>query len=407
MDRLLQLVGCEHEFATGTRALKYFAHEIGAPVAGALLVTCADGLEHECADAFSRGFADEVLPRLPNGSRAPLRVASFGGQYPWGAIRIAERQFATERTRSAFKLIVVKVNAHVFAGGAHGERTYGRFERYGAESSACGALNALVTGQRLPFLNELESEFRSEGVDRIAALQDRDQNLALLFAAVCAARLQARRAILDIQDYRDSTPTYWTVIPCVSINRSSRSTEFWCGVYKFDRRVAGGIALYAGLGDDPSRYELQSKLSPLRMTDGAPFEERDARDHRALVRAALHRGESGPIHHDSVREIRQRFAQSQQQGHAPGYAKAALKMLVKGLAQTNPITTAALLFSEGVVEIQHAHRAHHLAQSADDPAAAHDIVRDTLARFDSLPPEQAQALLETLLDPGNGFVAVK
>ena len=63
-----------------------------------------------------------------------------------------------------------------------------------------------------------------------------DPKLRGLYAAVTSARLQARRAIVDIQDYRPRPPTVFAVFPCVTIDRKQRDTEFVVGMYWADFR---------------------------------------------------------------------------------------------------------------------------------------------------------------------------
>lgn len=400
MDRLLHLIGNEHSFAAGNRELKFFAHHIGAPVVGALQVTCADEFEYTAAEAFHRGFAQELLPPLPNGRRAAMRIANFGGVYPWGAVRLVESRFATPRTQDAFKLIVAKVNSHVHVeGGAKGTR-FGPFQRYGVESSACSALLASVDGKRSPLFDELEEALGSEGVDRIAMLRECEPAHRALFAAIASARIQARRVVLDIQDHVDTTPTYYLVLPSVSIHRNSGDGELWCGAYSLDRRdPEQAVELYAGLGDRPSEYRIPRTLKPLRVEepDGIP-EPRPAREHRRLIADILRTHNSGrPPESAEIAKIRRQHAESAG-GHGPNYSKTALKMLMRAMAQLNPATAALLFFAEGAMEIHHAHRVHELARNPDDERLAQRLLDEQLEAVDELTPEEANHDLEALLE---------
>ena len=84
--------------------------------------------------------------------------------------------------------------------------------------------------------------FQSEGKDRVAILQDPEkvsEKNRPLFAAVVNARLQARRALIDLQDFVPTSPTLYLVLPCVTLNQKQRDTEFLCGLYEADARTSG------------------------------------------------------------------------------------------------------------------------------------------------------------------------
>lgn len=290
MNRLYELLGKEHHLDFVNRALRDFARDQRAAEIGAMHVTCSDECERETVESFQHWFADPLLPELKFSSKAPFRSANLGGRYEWGSMRIAEHHFATPPTRDSFKLLLIKINAHVSVVGDGDHAVFGLMPRYDTDSVFCGAVHAMLNGDRSPAISELHEVMASEGKDRVAILQDGQQveaRLRPLLAAVVSARLQARRAILDIQDYRPATPTLYTVVPSVTINRKQRDTEFLVGVYQADSRDSRVEATYRGLGDDPSSYQITLRHSALQITDDHIDTPREARDHRQLIHGQI------------------------------------------------------------------------------------------------------------------------
>ncbi|MFQ5655069.1 MAG: hypothetical protein ACE5GW_10105 [Planctomycetota bacterium] len=401
LEGLRKLIGVERSVEEISRALYYYAGELRAPVVGAMHVTCADESELECASAFQHSFVQYLLPGLKFAHQSAFRLANLGGRYEWGAVGITERHFATPESRNGHKLIVVKINSHVAVAQTSEGATYGRLDRYNTSSPCCGALDALLHGEHLPFVEPLRELFTSEGKDRIAALLDETQVDAAhrsLFAALTAARLQARQVIIDIQDHRQATPTLYLVVPCATLNREERDTEILCGFYQADRRGPQQVDSYTGLGDDPGRYRAHTEepLRRLRIEDDESGSPRAARDHRNLVLEKMR--ERGPIraprseHLDTIREkVRHRK-------HADHlYSRTILKTLLLALAEISPIPAAVVLFAEGLVGVHHAFRAHRLASEVGSSEEARRMLREIEDRIDTLEPERARAVIELLL----------
>jgi hypothetical protein len=392
MERLHGLLGEEREFADVCRELKYTLQGSGAAVVGALQVTCSDESEFECVDAFQRRFAQEMLPRLKYGNRAPFRIANPGGRYEWGTVRIAEEHFATQETEGRFKVLVVKINAHVALGRSGEGLCFGTMTRYGRDSCSCGALHSLLEGGTLPWLKDLEEIFHSEGRDRLAVLRDPAQvepGLRPLFAAVTQARLQARRVVLDIQDHEETSPTLYVVLHGVTINKPGLDTEIIGGFYSLDRRTSKPVEHYRGLGDDPGRYGLDAETGRLRITDDQLHEGRSARDHRALARERLKVIEREPVQHDTnFQRVADDVAQGRHRHHV--HAKMLLKTLLSVLAGLSPISAALLLFAEGAAHIYHAHSLHKAEH-------ARKVLEEIRERVDEMPPERAAELIDALI----------
>ncbi|MEW6251030.1 MAG: hypothetical protein AB1716_10315 [Planctomycetota bacterium] len=269
IDRLRELIGRECALAEVSASLQDFVRTSAAPVIGALEVTCSDETEAECAGAFAATFAAANLPELKPQLRAPFRTANLGARYEVGSVRVAEQHYATHASASAYKLMIVKINAHVAISAGPLGPSFGPLRRYDTRSTACGALHALLKGDKLPALEELRQTFALDGQDRIAALLDPTvvpPDHRFLFAAVVQAVLQTRRAVDDIHAHPPHSPTLYVVVPCVTLNRpDAADTELVCGCHVVDRRPGATADRYWGLADDPARLRVQTDLVRLRV----------------------------------------------------------------------------------------------------------------------------------------------
>jgi hypothetical protein len=273
MESVKKIIGQERSLREVAQNLLFGARAMAPTVVGALHLTCADETENECVEALQNGFVKYLLPTLKFARQSAFRLANLGGRYEWGAVRLAENHYATPQTANGFKLLLVKVNSHVACEGSPASFRLGHWKRYGRESACCGALAHMLAGDRLPAVDDLAEAFHSEGHDRIVALRDParvEQLYAPLYAAMVSARLQARKAVLDIQDYVATSPTYYVVLPCVTINKSERDTEIVCGMYTVDGRAGDSSAVYSGLGDLPEGYRTTIEHGRFIVTDDQP-----------------------------------------------------------------------------------------------------------------------------------------
>ena len=398
MESLHRFIGVEHELDELNLALKYAVQARHAPVVGALHVTCSDEAEHECLESFQRHFVDDLLPELKTWTKAPFRTSNLGGRYEWGAIPIAEQHYASPESAAAFKVLTIKINAHVSVETTPKGVIFGRLRRYHAESLACGALHTLLDGGHAPYLDELRETFHFEGTDRLATLLDAERvepGFRSLFAAIVSARLQARNAILDIQAHAPTTPTIYLVLPCVTFNRPGRDGELLCGIYTADLRTAGGPVEYRGLGDDPAAYTVKRTRGRIQVEDDGVRAARPARDHRQVVLQTWKRRQPPPAPPDErVRKALDHVEKKRHHDHA--YGKVLLATLLAGLAEVAPIPAAIALFAQGAAGIYHAHRAHKLARDLAGNEDAKKILADIHTRIDGLPPEQTRRLVEVL-----------
>lgn len=411
MERLRELAGRERSLNEVTQTLHFFARELAADHVGAMLVTCADESERECVEAFQHGFVQFLLPPIKFAQQSAFRLATLGGRYEWGAARVAEQHFALPPGPRGFKLLVIKINAHVAIESTPptGQETdargsfvrIGHWKRYDSDSACCGALAALLADAREPFGADLREAFLSEGQDRIAMLLDENRvepAYRALYAAIVSARLQARKAVLDMQDYRPTTPTYYVVLPAVTINRHDRDTEIACGVYSVDGRDDAREAVYFGLGDDPSAYEITLLNRRFVVTDPQVASTRKGRDHRAMALVEWRRRTEGKpleIRDERLDRIRTDMARSKHGSRRQ--AKTLLRAALPILAQVAPVPAAMLMFAEGAVGIHHAFCVHRLAREMEGTDEAKRILHEIHDQVDRLEPDRAEALMELLM----------
>jgi len=268
MAKLQDLIGTESDLAEVGSALREAVSDLGPAAVGAYHVTCSDEVECECVEAFQRGFVAELLPTLKPGTRTPFRSVNLGARYERGAIHIAEEHYATPAAQDGFKLMAVKINAHVAVQESSDGPAYGLMNRYGGPSTCCGALASMLAGGDLPAVKELAQTFRTDGNDRVKTLNDSmpAKHRALL-ASVTNARLQAGRAASEISQYQPQTPTHWLILCCVSINRPEPDTELIVGRYLIDTTGEAAKIEYQGLGDNPATYRVEHHKNGLRIAD--------------------------------------------------------------------------------------------------------------------------------------------
>jgi hypothetical protein len=267
---LKNLVGAEHSQDVVCRALRHFAEDLGAPVVGAHQITCSDESERECADAFESLFVRPLLPVLKFANRAQFRTANLGARYERGSIQIAEDHYATPASARSFKLLVVKLNTHVCVTDGDAGPAFGRMKRYQLESTYCGAIGALLSDAEGHFADELRELFQGDGEDRLGTIRDPKrvrENYRPLVAAIVAARLQVARIAQDVELHAAKTPTYYVLLPCVTLNRLGRDTEFVVGLYTADRRREPESCEYTGLGADPGKYAVSLIDGSLHVRD--------------------------------------------------------------------------------------------------------------------------------------------
>jgi len=292
ISAMYSLIGREVHREDILRNLGSVTRDLNPALVGAVQVICSDESEKECCDIFQRRFAQHFLPSLKFSNYCPLRLINMGNRYEWGAIRVADSHFRIQPGRGGFKLMVVKVNSHAAVASSPQGALYGRLSRYGWESNCCGALHSLLDGGQDPFCEELTEDFHSEGKTRRATLLDPervDPSFRLLFAAIVNARLQARKAVIDLQDHKPVDASVCLILPCVTLNHSGRDTEIICGIYIADWLASEPAVSYCGLGTNPGDYQVEAVQSALYIRDGGSGTLRQARDHRRRIHSEWRR----------------------------------------------------------------------------------------------------------------------
>ena len=395
-EELGPLIGADRDLHTVYYALKQAARRMRAGEVGAMHITCSDEAELETIESFHASFARDLLPRLKFSHRSPFATSNLGGQYEWGSLAVAEEHFATPLSGLSFKLMVVKVSSHVAVESRRGEIRFGTLRRYDTDSSCCGLLTELLAGTSLPSAEPLSELLQSEGIDRLSMLRHEvEPRYRMLVAAIVAARLQARSAVLEAQEHRVRTPTLYLVVPTVTLNKPDRDGELICGAYLIDRRQGRGDDSYLGLGDVPTAYAVVETHGRLAVTEDGSSTARPARDHRRALREARLE-HAGPLARDGrVDEILARAKSEALQDH--GLNVLLLEGLLLALAELSPVSAALLLFGEGTVGIYNAYRAHRLVSDVEASAEGREILEDLHRHIERMPPEEVEKVLRVLL----------
>jgi len=402
MQRLREMLGKELNVDTVNRALRDFVRGRRPNIVGAVHVTCSDETEREIVESFQHWFAEPLLPELKFWSRSVFRSANLGARYEWGAIRIADEHYDNPELREGQRVLAIKLNSHVAVDRVGTTPVFGKLDRYARQSPCCGAIHALLEGVRHPAMDELRAAFRYDGRDRLAMLLDPQivpSELRSFAAAVVNARLQARSAIVDIQSYTPDLPTFFVVLPCVTLNRAQRDTEFVVGMYWADSREGLGKAHYVGLGDDPSAYRIQHRQM-LMIEDDHLKQPREARDHRqeVVTEWRARHAEIPAVKDARIEEIARKVRNDSLT--SARMAQETLKTLLWIAADAAPVPLSVLLFAKGLAGVHHLYRVHQLARGAAPPEQARDIIEEVADQTSKYTVEQstraARAILEHL-----------
>ena len=273
--RIERLIGREQGLRDVSVALRDLVRAYNAPTVGAMHITCADESEFECMEAFKKSFAQQLLPELKFAQRAPFHLSNLGARYEEGALAVAEHHYATPETQGAFKVLLAKINAHVAVEGQGSEATFGSMRRYDTDSTACGALHALLDDKDIPAVRELSETFATGRLGRLKPLRDASQvstEYRSLFVSLVNARLQTQRVIDEILHHKARSPTVYLVASCLTLNRAEADTEVLCGLATLDQRDEAAGVEYVGLGDDPTVYRVEDEFGRLQIRDDQPSE---------------------------------------------------------------------------------------------------------------------------------------
>ena len=268
-ETLLDMIGKDCSLSSVGRALREYASDLKPATVGAYQINCSDESERENVEAFHEMFVSRLLPELKYWNRSAFRTVNLGGRYEPGAIPIAESHFATPESAKTFKLMVVKVNSHASVVETYDGPVYGYMPRYERQSVYCGAIHALLEGERTHYTDDLRRVFHARGVDRLTALKapSIDPTQRALFAAIVNCRMQGELVMSEIVAHEPATPTLYLLVCCVTLNRTRDDTELVCGLALLDRRGSGSDSSYVGLGDNPSAYRISYEFGSLSVTD--------------------------------------------------------------------------------------------------------------------------------------------
>ncbi len=270
VDTLKRFVAKEHRLDDVSTGIRDWVRSLKPNSVGAHQINCSDECERECVESFHKIVVRPLLPALKYWTRSSFRTVNLGGRYEMGSVGIAEEHYTTKEAAQGFKVLVVKLNAHVSVHNEPGEPTmFGHMDRYHTQSVYCGALHALLQDAEGAFVDELRDSFQ-RGMDRLSVLRDPEQvdpKVRALYGAITSAQLQAVRAMTDVLAHDSHCPTVYLILPCVTLNRHDDDTEIVVGLHLIDERKDPRTHEYVGLGADPSRYVLDHLGGRIQVTE--------------------------------------------------------------------------------------------------------------------------------------------
>ncbi|MCR4318589.1 MAG: hypothetical protein NUW37_19785 [Planctomycetes bacterium] len=277
-EAVQKCVGREMPLKDWRGQLASWVQSFRAKNVGAHLITCSDESERENTNAFNEIIADTILPKLKQGLSSPFRTANLGSRYEWYSIRIAEDHFAGFSKDP--KLMLISFCSHAGKYTLDDRPAFGQFFRYSTPSSACGAINAFLSGSHLPFTIDYDAALGMFGVDRKSMLLNpkvvRERHKSL-YTAIATTGLQTMMLLIDIFDYAEQTQTMYLITNVVTINQPGEDTCIVCGLHLAEKSEGAMDVRYFGIGDDPSRYRIADKggLVTITRADGfVDFAER-------------------------------------------------------------------------------------------------------------------------------------
>ena len=425
---LAERIGKETRLGDVDRATVRVAGRLRKPSVTTLHVTCSDGLEHGTTATF-RNIVSRDLTQAAARNWAPLRTANLGGRYEWGSSAVALSHFQDVGE----SLAIVKVNSHVGVQRGHGEPTFGHYDRTGNQSGTCGALTMLLQGSSAAFLQDIELIFESEGKDRHALLLDPDvldPALRMLYVAVVQARLEARRALLDLAQL-ESGPDALLVVSAVTFNQQLHDHELLVGFYAGERESAGQLHnVWCGLPDDPRAIAYAQTPRGVQLTvrtaaEMAPPESpvaapaptevppapvaappapkpptrvaRGPREHRALPAEHYFATKANPAAKTAPAsaqglELLEALDKRLNDPEHP-WTSLAIKGACLGLGEVLAVPALLTLFAGGALELHHAFQLHKVAAGKADEDEVQELLDDAADDLAARSPEEARELL--------------
>ena len=251
MKRMIKLIGQQCSPMQIEMALAAIVKHFDIKSFGSIHVTCSDETETASRTSFSRGSLSHLLPMLPGRNRSPLTTCNLGGCYETGSLGVAASHFGTAAPSGLF----IKVQSHCGIETQTLGQTYGSISRYGHSSHACGALDAVSTGNvSCESFQRLQTQI---GQDTISQLSRIDPTTKPLFAAVTQARTQADRATDECLS--EKAGTIFFVYGCININGLTSPSEVPVILRIIDLRKGTAKMWECGLPSQLSRLEIHEE----------------------------------------------------------------------------------------------------------------------------------------------------
>ena len=385
-----------------------------------LHVTCSDGLERLCAKTFHDTVARDITVPADR-EWAPLRTANLGGRYEWGSGGVGFSHFVSAPPN----MMVVQINSHVGVIREARSLRFGTHERSGRMSPVCGAISMVLADRKGPFATEMREALNSEGLDRIALLNDPTSvhpDYKYLYGAIVNARVQARRALLDLArplEAGEVGSDLLLVLAAVTFNQRGADHELMVGYYAGKRDPDGVMqAIWCGLGDNQLKYQYAFDLAGVKVSQPGP-QKRQARGtarHRELpveelaeqleeLRAlpdedtttdrveAPSESDAPPVQLDphSLSVLDQVDALLNDSDHP--WTSLAVKGACIALTEALAVPAVLTLFAGGALAANHAFRMQRIARGGGHEHEVEELAHETALDLEQRDPREARSIL--------------
>ena len=231
-----------------------------------------------------------------------------------------------------------------------------------------------------------------------------------LVAAAVSARLQARKAMLDLCA-TPGAPDRLLVPACVTLNQPGRDHEVLVGWYAAARAAGGEFDVtWTGLEDDPRGIGVEHGPRGVRLfaRDPESHDEVDApaarrargpAEHRRLPQELWAAAETPVKASPQVLDtLESAITGLEDQLHDPDHPvrALALKGALVAMAETLAAPAVLTLFATGALDLHHAWRMQEIATGEDEAAEARALLQRVIEGAETLDPATAERALRAL-----------
>jgi len=415
MEKLRRIIGKEQPLEEFHPNLRRFAGHLPEVTSyGSCLVTCSDGHLGMLRASFYHDVATPLVADEPNVRDRVFSVSNLCGRLEPGAFSLVDTHF-TRVGSTGSKLLIMEIVSHVGRISDGSTSVYGEVERFGKRSPCCGALNLLLAAPEItstvrhPWFEQLNAFF---GPVRLASLRDMASSERMIAAAVVHAVMQAESALSDILQNPPTTPTEVLLVGGVAVNQQGTDGFLPVAVHhmRADDGVAGIVSGFS-LRTTPEALEISTAGGRIDIERGDAMERAPrVQRHIADVEAVPVPKETVALFTDLAPDHRSELEkqleavrhQVESVQHDPATwrscARPILRGLFRSLCHVQPELGVAAMLYQGGEKLFDARRIQQMVERGPATPEGRRVMHDIEAELQQLNHEDAQHVLEILLD---------